>query len=213
MREVVPKYFVQSKYESFTRQLNGWGFKRLHQSGNDFNAYYHECFLSGLLHLTALMKRVAPNQGKLLPHVEGEPNFYDINNQCPLPPPMMPYHGHYPYSPSHMARADYGAPPELPTRYYNSPNHSSPYPSNYPPSPPHYTGHYGDPHASAEYASQPDYSPYSYYQTHCSHPPHEHYPHYPYPPGPLYDTQSYYDNPPLNDTDPGKSEEVPSARS
>ena len=48
MSEVVSKYFVQSKYESFTRQLNGWGFKRLHQSGNDFNAYYHECFLRRL---------------------------------------------------------------------------------------------------------------------------------------------------------------------
>ena len=79
MQEVVPKYFVQSKYESFTRQLNGWGFKRLHQSGNDFNAYYHECFLMGLPHLTVLMKRVPPNQGKLFPHVEGEPNFYVIN--------------------------------------------------------------------------------------------------------------------------------------
>lgn len=23
--EVIPKYFVQTKYESFTRQLSGWG--------------------------------------------------------------------------------------------------------------------------------------------------------------------------------------------
>ena len=34
VRDVISQYFVQSKYESFTRQLNGWGFKRLHQSGN-----------------------------------------------------------------------------------------------------------------------------------------------------------------------------------
>lgn len=33
-----------------------------------------------------MMKRVPPNQGKLLPHVEGEPNFYDIGNKFPLPP-------------------------------------------------------------------------------------------------------------------------------
>ena len=39
---VIPKYFVQTKYESFTRQLSGWGFKRLHQTGPDYRCYYHE---------------------------------------------------------------------------------------------------------------------------------------------------------------------------
>jgi len=93
IREVVPKYFVQSKYESFTRQIVGWGFKRLHQSGNDFNAFYHECFLKDLPHLTVLMKRVSPNQGKLLPHVEGEPNFYEIHVLFPLPSKLkFPHH-------------------------------------------------------------------------------------------------------------------------
>lgn len=93
--EVIPKFFVQSKYESFTRQLNGWGFKRLIQAGNDFNAYYHECFLQGHPHLTSFLRRVPPNQGKLLPHVEGEPNFYEIARDFPLQPPpdlrMMSY--------------------------------------------------------------------------------------------------------------------------
>ena len=31
--DVLPNYYVCKKYESFSRQLNGWGFKRLHQSG------------------------------------------------------------------------------------------------------------------------------------------------------------------------------------
>ena len=84
IREVVPNFFSQSKYESFTRQINGWGFKKLHQSGNDFNAYYHEQFLLGLPHLTRLMRRVPQNQGKLLPFVEAEPNFYEINEHYPL---------------------------------------------------------------------------------------------------------------------------------
>ena len=89
--EVVPNFFSQSKYESFTRQINGWGFKKLHQSGNDFNAYYHEQFLLGLPHLTRLMRRVPQNQGKLLPFVEGEPNFYEIDEHYPLvrQPTMM----------------------------------------------------------------------------------------------------------------------------
>ena len=33
INEVIPNYYVCKKYSSFTRQLNGWGFKRLHQTG------------------------------------------------------------------------------------------------------------------------------------------------------------------------------------
>mmetsp|Transcript_1758 Transcript_1758/g.3320 ORF Transcript_1758/g.3320 Transcript_1758/m.3320 type:complete len:137 (-) Transcript_1758:910-1320(-) len=33
VKDVLPGYYVCKKYESFTRQLNGWGFKRLHQHG------------------------------------------------------------------------------------------------------------------------------------------------------------------------------------
>ena len=64
MAEVIPRYFVQSKYESFTRQLSGWGFKRLHQAGNDHNSYYHECFLRDMPELTCLIRRLPPNLGK-----------------------------------------------------------------------------------------------------------------------------------------------------
>ena len=95
---MVPKYFVESKYQSFARQLNGCGFKRLQQAGNDFNAYYHECFLRGMPQLAVLMKRVTPNQGRLLPHVEGEPNFYEIDKHFRLPPVMgYPQGGHHQY--------------------------------------------------------------------------------------------------------------------
>ena len=33
VEEVIPKFFGQSKFASFARQLSGWGFKRLHQTG------------------------------------------------------------------------------------------------------------------------------------------------------------------------------------
>jgi hypothetical protein len=96
--EVIPRYFVQNKYQSFARQLNGWGFKRLQQAGNDFNAYYHECFLRGMPQFVVLMTRVKPNQGRLLPHVEGEPNFYEIDKHFRLPPGMgYPQGGHHQY--------------------------------------------------------------------------------------------------------------------
>jgi len=86
MTEAVPTYFVQTKFKSFSRQLTGWGFKRLYQPGADFSCYYHECFLRGLPKLTWLMKRVSPDQGKHTPFtVEQEPDFYLISRMRPLP--------------------------------------------------------------------------------------------------------------------------------
>jgi hypothetical protein len=38
---VLSQHFRHSKYSSFTRQVNGWGFRRITQ-GTDQNAYYHE---------------------------------------------------------------------------------------------------------------------------------------------------------------------------
>lgn len=81
----LPEYLVCRKYESFTRQLNGWGFKRLYQSGPDLGCYYHEAFLRGKPKLTVLIRRLPPNQGKSTPFPAGEPNFYRITEQYPLP--------------------------------------------------------------------------------------------------------------------------------
>jgi len=85
INQVIPNYYVCKKYESFTRQLNGWGFKRLHQSGPDSGCYYHECFLRSLPKLTCLIRRLPPNLGKSTPFAEGEPNFYRISEAYPLP--------------------------------------------------------------------------------------------------------------------------------
>jgi len=84
VEEAIPKFFVQSMYASFTRQLSGWGFKRLHQTGPDFGCYYHECFIRGHPRLTGLMRRVAPGQGKATPNIHEEPDFYLIAQQFPL---------------------------------------------------------------------------------------------------------------------------------
>jgi hypothetical protein len=81
MTEVVPKYFTMKKYESFQRQINGWGFKCLNQSGNDRGAYYHDYFSRGMPHLLVLIQRV-PSKEKVkvlkyeLPSTDKEPNFY-----------------------------------------------------------------------------------------------------------------------------------------
>ena len=42
--EVLPKYFKQSKFTSFTRKLNRWGFSRVTR-GPETGSYYHKLFL------------------------------------------------------------------------------------------------------------------------------------------------------------------------
>ena len=43
---VLSSRFNQSKYTSFVRQVNGWGFRRV-TVGPEANTYYHELFLRG----------------------------------------------------------------------------------------------------------------------------------------------------------------------
>lgn len=54
--EVMPKHFKQTKYTSFQRQLNLYGFRRL-SLGPDVGGYYHERFLKGQPQLSVGMKR------------------------------------------------------------------------------------------------------------------------------------------------------------
>lgn len=56
--EILPKYFEkQSKRVSFVRQLNLYGFIRIH-SGQEAGGYYHELFLKGRPDLHGYMRRV-----------------------------------------------------------------------------------------------------------------------------------------------------------
>jgi SHAQKYF class myb-like DNA-binding protein len=77
--EVAPKYFHQEKFASFSRQLTGWGFKRLTKQGPDFNSYYHQCFLRDRPDLVVLLKRVPNNLGRSTPDANNEPNFYALH--------------------------------------------------------------------------------------------------------------------------------------
>jgi hypothetical protein len=53
----VPKYFKHTRYKSFQRQLNLWGFKRV-TSGHEKNAVHHEHFRRGSPELCNHMIRV-----------------------------------------------------------------------------------------------------------------------------------------------------------
>lgn len=74
---VMPKYFNQSKFASFQRQLNLYGFRRL-TSGRDKGGYYHELFLRGKRFLCERMFRVKIKGTKVRkpPSTDDEPDFY-----------------------------------------------------------------------------------------------------------------------------------------
>ncbi|KAL3794218.1 hypothetical protein ACHAWO_006462 [Cyclotella atomus] len=76
--------FNHDSFGSFTRSVNGWGFKRMVGPGPDQRSYYHECFLRGKPDLAQLITRVT-TPGKKLPNPNGEPDFYDICMRFPLP--------------------------------------------------------------------------------------------------------------------------------
>jgi len=81
--KIVPRYFRHTKYASFMRQVNGWGFKRMTQ-GPDHNSYYHELFLRGLPHLCYKMRR--PARAKLgAGDADANPDFYRLSLVAPLP--------------------------------------------------------------------------------------------------------------------------------
>jgi hypothetical protein len=93
--KIIPKFFRSSKYASFMRQVNGWGFKRITSPGPDFNAYWHELFLRGLPDLCAKMKR-PPAKGQDDPDTKQapteDPDFYRISSFAPVPLGLVPDH-------------------------------------------------------------------------------------------------------------------------
>lgn len=90
-REIMPRYFKQSRLSSFQRQLNLYGFTRI-TSGSDVGGYYHELFLQGRPALAIHMRRVgvpqsekANRRGRPSPHAAigssttaTAPDFYNM---------------------------------------------------------------------------------------------------------------------------------------
>lgn len=80
--EIMPQYFQQTKWSSFTRQLNLWGFLRV-RTGPDVGAFYHELFLKGYPGLCTHMRRVGTSTSgldrrkfKCKSTDGGDPDFY-----------------------------------------------------------------------------------------------------------------------------------------
>jgi hypothetical protein len=84
VKDIMPRYFKQTKWNSFARQLNLYGFKRI-SSGPDAGGYYHELFLKGRSKLCFHMRRVGVPQGttdrrkfKSNNNNNVEPDFYSM---------------------------------------------------------------------------------------------------------------------------------------
>ena len=81
--DIMPKFFKQSRFTSFQRQVNLYGFHRI-SHGPDSGGYYHELFLKGRPGLSMNMKRTkikGVTKGRSDP--EKEPDFYRM-------PPVLP---------------------------------------------------------------------------------------------------------------------------
>jgi hypothetical protein len=77
--EVMPIYFNQTKFASFQRQLNLYGFSRL-ANGRDKGGYYHDSFLRGKRQLCQNMTRQKIKGTRVRRALEPamEPNFYSM---------------------------------------------------------------------------------------------------------------------------------------
>jgi len=79
VKNFLPKYFRQSKFTSFQRQVNLYCFRRLN-IGQDRGAYYHEMFLRGQPYLCERIVRMRI-KGDGIPtsvNEKCEPNFYNL---------------------------------------------------------------------------------------------------------------------------------------
>ncbi|CAB9519155.1 shock factor protein [Seminavis robusta] len=77
LAEIMPKYFYQLKYNSFQRQLNLYGFKKIQHQGKDKGSFYHENFLRGRPELTRTIIRTKGKGETGRPRAsEKEPDFF-----------------------------------------------------------------------------------------------------------------------------------------
>lgn len=63
-KEVVCQQYLRIKYESFMKNVNSWGFRRIKKNGNDFGSYYHPFFQRDRPNEVAHMWRLKVGSGR-----------------------------------------------------------------------------------------------------------------------------------------------------
>lgn len=76
-KEIVPKYFRQSRLSSFKRQLNLYGFELIN-TGPARGGYFHEMFIKDRPELCRRMRRVAVKLHAKQNEKQESPNFYNM---------------------------------------------------------------------------------------------------------------------------------------
>jgi hypothetical protein len=95
-------FFTQTKYASFQRQLNMYGFHRF-SHGKDKGAYFHSCMVRGQPQLVRGMVRckIKGTKVRRALSAHAEPNFYApslssfYSTNSVTPPPAPPPHNHH----------------------------------------------------------------------------------------------------------------------
>ena len=82
--QVMPRFFRQTRFSSFQRQLSLYGFLRLTRKGPDTGAYYHELFLRGKAFLCNNLHRtrIKGYWVRQSSSPETEPDFYCMPHVC-----------------------------------------------------------------------------------------------------------------------------------
>jgi hypothetical protein len=88
----ISSHFQFTKYASFVRQVNGWGFKRVAMSSKtEANSYYHEMFLRGMPHLVKQIRK-PDTKSRDTPsvissrkqHIIRNCDLHTISSKCPI---------------------------------------------------------------------------------------------------------------------------------
>jgi hypothetical protein len=80
VNDVMPLFFRQTRFASFQRQLNLYGFIRMSQKNPDHGAYYHHLFLKGKSEFCEKIQRVGKSaEARASRLYNTEPNFYSIS--------------------------------------------------------------------------------------------------------------------------------------
>lgn len=79
VEEIMPCFFNQTKYASFQRQLNLYGFSRITNEGPDKGAVHHPCFVRGQKDLVKGMirRKIKGTKFRRIVAPEDQPNFYN----------------------------------------------------------------------------------------------------------------------------------------
>lgn len=76
VEEVMPNYFKQTRFASFQRQMNLYGFQRIERKGHDHKSYYHERFRKTDPDLLSTIQRVHGGGSKIQATVSQYANWF-----------------------------------------------------------------------------------------------------------------------------------------